>query len=138
MNEPIENLCPFSKPLIGQWCQCPHARLADRCSGKMICNKEAQLMNSCLDLVNQLTQKSRFILNLKAQDIELTHAQLMKIRCGGLQGMHRLLGFNQADIPDVRLLIDTISQKYAEIQYFPFEMIIKDIKDFSHRNKKRS
>ena len=89
-----------------------------------------------MDLDNQLRQNSRFVLNLGVQNAELTHSQGMKIRCGGLQGMHRELGFNQADIPDVRTLIDAISENYGDIQYFPFKRILNDIKNFSHRKKR--
>lgn len=43
-------LCPFSKPILGKWCSCPHAKLTERCSGKMACTRLDDLYDSCLEL----------------------------------------------------------------------------------------
>lgn len=132
-----EKLCPFSKPLIGQWCRCPHARLTDRCSGKMTCCRETDFLESCQGLVAILQKQSQFILGTSQAHAELTHTQLMKIRCGGLRGMSRELGCDQAEAPLVRAVIDQAIADYGHINNFPFETIIQDIQSFSHRKQKR-
>jgi hypothetical protein len=66
--------------------------------------------------------------------------QLMKIRCGGLLGMQRIL-MDEADAsgaPDVLKLIQLAEQRYGEVRDFPFSEIVSDIQNFSHRAKKRS
>lgn len=132
-----EKLCPFSKPLIGQWCRCPYARLADRCSGKMTCSREADYLESCQGLVEVIKKHSQFILGISDTHAELTHTQLMKIRCGGLQGMSRELGADQAEAPLVRAVIDQATAEYGNLNDFPFNKILKDIQSFSHRKQKR-
>ncbi|MCW8825384.1 MAG: hypothetical protein OQK78_03065 [Gammaproteobacteria bacterium] len=130
-----ERLCPFSKPIIGQWCRCPHARLAERCSGKMICSREEDYRDSCIGLADLLREKSRFVLGIAAEDEELTHAQLMRLRCGGLLGMQRILELDVAEPPVVRGVMDAAEKQYGELSEFPFSEIVRDIKAFNHRRK---
>jgi len=126
-------LCPFSKPILGKWCHCPHAKLADRCSGKMTCLRQDDLQSSCVELVEAFKQNTRFILGLKNDQAELTHAQLMKIRCGGLLGMQRIYNFDINQSVDIRHIIDNTINQYGKLADFPFDTIVKDIKDFHHR-----
>lgn len=137
MIKSIENLCPFSKPLMGQWCQCPYARLIDRCSGKMSCSGGENLYDSCNHLAKLLKQKSRFILGLNSAKTELTHAHSVKIRCGGLLGMQRHLEITVGQAPLIRDVINAAEARYGRIDDFPYDKIIQDINNFSHRNSRR-
>jgi len=61
----------------------------------------------------------------------------MKIRCGGLLGMQRVLsGSNR--VPDVLEVMDLAQQKYGDVSKFPFNEIVRDIKEFTHRSKRHS
>jgi len=124
-------LCPFSKPIIGQWCRCPHARLADRCSGKMLCAEAATHLAGCHHLEQVLRDNTRFVLGLGKADVTLTHAQSMKVRCGGIEGMARVLGL--AAPPEVLQVIAAAQQAYGELENFPFQSIVSDVQAFSHR-----
>lgn len=126
-------LCPFSKAILGKWCQCQHSKLADKCSGKMTCTRLDDLKHSCLELDNAFKSNSRFILGVTNNNAELTHANLMKIRCGGLLGMRRVLNIDNEGSVDIRNVIDRISSQYAGIEHFPFNDIVQDIKLFKHR-----
>ena len=130
-----EQLCPFSKPIVGQWLQCPHARLAEHCSGKMVCSIEESTRDSCIGLADLLREKSLFVLGIAHDDDELTHAQLMKIRCGGLLGMQRVLGQDVDESPVVREIVAGAEARYGDVVQFPFSEIVRDIKAFSHRHK---
>ena len=131
-----KTLCPFSKPIIGNWCQCQYANLDDRCAGKMTCLKSEQYISGCYDLVDILKEQSRFILGISQPDQDLTHMQLMKIRCGGLLGMQRVLSDHEKEMPDVLSVMNLAEQKYGDVMLFPFNDIVRDIKDFSHRKKR--
>ena len=130
-----DTLCPFSKPIIGNWCQCTQANLAERCAGKMICKQSDKYLAGCRELVSIFKEKSRFVLGLSQHHDELTHMQLMKIRCGGLQGMHRVLSDNK-HTPDVLETLELTRQRFGSVNEFPFSEIVKDIQDFNHRKKK--
>ena len=126
-------LCPFSKPILGKWCSCPHAKLADRCSGKMSCTRMDDLNSSCHELDQAFKTNTRFILGLNNDNDELTHAQLMKIRCGGLAGMRRVLGMKTNEPVSIREVIDSTLNKYGDIENFVYNEIVQDIKNFKHR-----
>ena len=130
-----DTLCPFSKPIIGNWCQCQHANLAERCAGKMVCKQADKYLTECRSLVEIFKEKSRFVLGINQQQNELTHMQLMKIRCGGLRGMQRVLS-NNSNIPNVLDIMRISTEHYGSVNEFPFNEIIRDIKAFSHRKKK--
>ena len=125
-------LCPFSKALIGDWCTCPYAIIAERCSGKMVCGREEDYLESCIGLSELLKDKSRFVLSVNSDD-ELTHAQLMKVRIGGLLGMQRVLQGATEKLPEVRDVIDLAESRYATVTQFPFNEIMPDIRQFNHR-----
>lgn len=129
----IVDLCPFSKPILGKWCQCSHARLAERCSGKMICSQAQEYRQSCMELDELLKTNSRFIFGQSSQQVELTHAQLMKIRCGGLTAMQKVLGLNSAKPLDILDLIQSTRQQFQDMTEFPYNEIVRDIKEFKHR-----
>ncbi|MFK5894604.1 MAG: hypothetical protein QM504_15390 [Pseudomonadota bacterium] len=117
-------------------CKCQYANLDDRCAGKMTCLKADVYIKGCYDLVDLFKEQSRFILSLSLHDQELTHMQLMKIRCGGLLGMQRVLSDDCNDVPDVLDIQNQTVEKYGEVNKFPFNDIVRDIKDFSHRKKR--
>jgi len=135
-----KTLCPFSKPIIGGWCSCKHANLDERCAGKMTCLKADEHISGCYDLVDIFKENSRFVLGLSQNENELTHMQLMKIRCGGLLGMQRILfrsGITvNSEVPDVLDIMYLAKQKFVSVNDFPFNEIIRDIKEFSHRKKR--
>jgi len=133
-----KTLCPFSKPIIGNWCQCHHANLDERCAGKMTCLKAGEYLTDCYELVELFKEKSRFVLGLSPHNEELTHMQLMKIRCGGLIGMQKILQHKTSDAPDVLEIMHKAKQTYGSLDKFPFSEIVREIKTFTHRKRKHS
>lgn len=127
-----EVLCPFSKPILGKWCQCQYARLAERCSGKMNCTRASDFMNSCKILDDEIRKNTRFILGVKDINADLTHAQLMKIRCGGLIGMSKVLHLGSDSI-QIREIVEQTINTYNSLELFPYNEIVKDIRQFNHR-----
>lgn len=101
----------------------------------MFCARAAEYQESCAELVEVLKEKSRFVLGVSPDDTELTHAQLMKIRCGGLLGMQRILKMGIGAPPAVREVISAAQSQYGDLSRFPFSEIVRDIKAFRHRKK---
>jgi len=108
----------------------------ERCAGKMVCKQPEKYLSHCRELVNLFKEKSRFVLGISQHQNELTHMQLMKIRCGGLLGMHRLLTNSQDSIPNVLQTMELAHNTYGDIRNFPFSEIVKDINDFNHRKNR--
>ena len=135
MTDQKDNLCPFSKPIIGKWCRCQHAVLTERCAGKMRCFKADTHMQHCHNLVTELEKNTRFILGVSDSNEPLTHQQYMKIKCGGIQGIHRILNPDSEDLPYVFDTIDIMQERYQSLSNFPFNEIVRDIAQFKHRKR---
>jgi hypothetical protein len=60
----------------------------------MTSTRAEEWLNPCHSTVDVFTQKSYFVGGLSQGGIEQPHAQLMKICCGGLLGMQRVLDLN--------------------------------------------
>jgi hypothetical protein len=137
-DNPDKDLCPFSKPILGDWCQCPHAQVMDRCSGKMSCTSRNNLRKDCLRLVELLRNNASFVLGISGVKTQLTHSQYMKIKCGGIQGMQRVLeGRNARDLPMITEIIADARDLYGNLEHFPYAEIVGDIQSFSHRKPSR-
>ena len=83
LNRMKKTLCPFSKPIIGNWCQCKYANFDDRCAGKMTCLKSDVYLADCYELVELFKENSLIVFGITQREAEITHMQLMQIRCGG-------------------------------------------------------
>ena len=103
----------------------------------MTCLEATKHMPGCRALVDVFRDKSRFVLGISHQQEELTHMQLMKIRCGGLLGMQRILKAD-TDVPAVIDIIELATEKYGNISEFPYNEIVRDIQDFNHRKTKKN
>ena len=132
-----ENLCPFSKAIIGKFCQCPHASLLERCSGKMLCTEAEDHLQECESLVKVLVYNSRFIFSVTDTSLPLTHQNMMKIKCGGLIGINRVICSKEQIKPSVIKTKSLIKHEYGSFDKFPFGQIIRDISTFKVRNKRK-
>ncbi len=132
-------LCPFSKPILGNFCQCRHALAVDRCAGKMSCGGDADALAACHRLVAILKERGRFLVGSATTDGMFTHAQLMKLRCGALRGMQRILApaaeGERADPPVILELIALAERRFGSLEGFPYSDIAPDIAAFSHRRR---
>jgi hypothetical protein len=131
------DLCPFSKPILGDWCECPHAQVMDRCSGKMNCTSRTGHRKQCLRLVELLRNNARFVLGLTEASHQLTHSKYMKIKCGGIQGMQRMLEESPQNIPLITEVVADVLDLYGSLEKFPYCEIANDIRQFNHRKSSR-
>jgi len=102
----------------------------------MACHYENKFHQSCQNLANILKDHSSFILGFNKDETELTHAQTMKIRCGGLLGMQRIMNIEVNSPPVIPDIISVSHILYGDALQFPFNKIMQDIKKFSHRKKR--
>jgi len=108
----------------------------EACTGKMACNRESQYHMSCSNLVNTLKESASFILGINKHNTELTHSQSMKVRCGGILGMQRVMGIDVDHPPVIPDILSACEHQYNTIDDFPFNEIVQDIKTFNHRKRR--
>jgi hypothetical protein len=131
----VINLCPFSKVIAARIATCPHARQVDRCSAKMTCLAADNWLPICDTLDEQLKTNARFIVHLATDEAQMTHQQSLKIRAGGIIGIHRILNLEDTET-QIPSMIAQLKKRYHRLEDFPYEKIINDIKSFSVRPKR--
>jgi hypothetical protein len=88
----------------------------------------------CGQLAALLREKSAFALRLTSTRRILPHAMMMKIQCGGLQGMRQALD-PVAGQPDVRRMVLKGRERYGELATLPFSEIVQGVAAFKLRRR---
>lgn len=88
----------------------------------------------CGQLAALLREKSAFALRLTSTRRILPHAMMMKIQCGGLQGMRQALD-PVAGQPDVRRMVLKGRERYGELAMLPFSEIVQGVAAFQLRKR---
>jgi hypothetical protein len=88
----------------------------------------------CGQLAALLREKSAFALRLTSTRRILPHAMMMKIQCGGLQGMRQALD-PVAGQPDVRRMVLKGRERYGELAMLPFSEIVQGVAAFQSRRR---
>lgn len=88
----------------------------------------------CGQLAALLREKSAFALRLTSTQRILPHAMMMKIQCGGLQGMQQVLDPAAAQ-PDVRRMVLKGRERYGELAMLPFSEIVQGVAAFQSRRR---
>jgi hypothetical protein len=88
----------------------------------------------CGQLAALLREKSAFALRLTSTQRILPHAMIMKIQCGGLQGLQLALDA-KTGIADVRRLVLKGREQFGELATLPFSEIVKGVAAFQLRKR---
>jgi hypothetical protein len=81
-----------------------------------------------------LREKSAFALGLADTQHILPHAMVMKIQCGGLDGLKALLDPG-AVAPDVRRLVRLAQEAYGELAALPFSAVVQGVAAWKSRRR---
>jgi hypothetical protein len=88
----------------------------------------------CAQMSGLLREKSAFVLRLADTQRILPHAMVMKIQCGGLNGLKALLD-PQALAPNVRRLVRLAQERYGELGALPFSEIVQGMAAWKARRR---
>lgn len=124
--------CPFGKAILARCCACELAQqraIAER--ETVHCAQQAQ-REQCHALHGWLQRNSMFALRRIDPAQPLTHAQHMKIQCGGLHGLQR--EFDEAEeVRDVAALVAAACQRFGSLEQWPSARIVQAIAAFRLR-----
>lgn len=126
--------CVFEKALLARHAVCGLAANQAIGEREVIACTSPLARAECGQLSGLLREKSAFALKLPNTERILTHAAVMKIQCGGLQGLQGLLD-PEAPAPDVRRLVLLGRERFGDLGALPFPEIIKGVAAFRLRKK---
>lgn len=126
--------CPFDKAILAGCCACELAEkhyVAER--ETVVCTEDSACL-SCLKLHGLLRHNSAFALRQIHDEAPITHAQEMKLQCGGLLGLQQAL--DGADtVADVAGLVAAAQQKFGSLENFPYAQIVQSVASFKLRKR---
>jgi hypothetical protein len=126
--------CIFERALLARHAVCELAanhQIAERES--IACTRPAAHAD-CAQMAQLLREKSAFALGLTATRRILPHAMVMKIQCGGLDGLRALL--DPASLaPSVRRLLRLARECHGDFGELPFSEIVQGMAAWKGRRR---
>ena len=126
--------CIFERALLARHAVCGLAETHQLAERESIACTLPAAHEACTKLAELLREKSSFALHLAAPQRILPHAMVMKIQCGGLDGLRDLLDA-AALVPNVRRLVCLAEERYGDLGELPFSEIVQGMAAWKARRR---
>lgn len=126
--------CVFERALLARHAVCELAVRHHVAEREMVACAQPVARAVCAEMVALLRDNSAFALGLTSARRILPHAMLMKIQCGGLDGLKHLLDAD-AVAPDVRRLMRLAKDGYGDFAELPFSRIVQGVAAWQGRRR---
>lgn len=125
LSEMIERPCTFEKAILAGCVECrrvERVQIAERES--VTCMNQASL-SRCTSLHVHLRHGFAFALKNLHENAALSHAQEMRVQCGGLLGLQHVLN-GCAEVENVDALLDSALQQWGELAAIPYSEVVHE------------
>lgn len=126
--------CVFEHALLARHAVCELAQSHQIAERESVACTQAAANEACARTLELLREKSNFALHLTAPQPILPHAMLMKIQCGGLDGLRALLDAG-ALVPNVRRLVRLAEEREGGLAELPFSEVVKGVAAWKSRRR---
>ena len=120
----IARPCPFEKSILTHCAPCSLAEKHNVAEREVVACGDQASLERCFALHDALRHNFSFALGKSTSDGPLTHAQEMRIQCGGLAGLQFAVDGND-EVSDVSALAKLALQKYRELADYPYVQIVQ-------------
>ena len=132
----LDSPCPFEKALFAGCGQCVLAQRRNLAEREVIACRSAAARADCTALLQRLRLNARFALHLHPARDRLTHAQEMKVQCGGLSGLRRALA--GTDEPgDLHELVCSAHRREGGLESLPYAALMQAVAAWQPRRRAR-
>lgn len=126
--------CAFERALLARHAVCELAASDQIAERESIACTQSVAHEACASMAELLREKSAFALGLTGTRRILPHATMMKIQCGGLDGLKALLD-SAALAPNVRRLVRLAGARYGELGALPFSEVVQGVAAWKLRRR---
>ena len=127
--------CVFERALLARHAVCELAAWHQIAERETVSCSLPAAREACAQLGDMLREKSAFALGLASTRRILPHAMVMKIECGGLDGLKTLLDA-EALAPSVRRLVRLALERYGDLGALPFSGIVQGMAAWQTRRRR--
>lgn len=114
--------CVFEKAQLAVQAGCALVQRSLLAEREMVFCPDVGSHARCLELHDQLRRSFSFALG-KTHDEELTHAQEMRVQCGGLKGLHQVLA-GDCEVRDTDGLAAEALRRWGDWQGVPWSEVV--------------
>ncbi len=127
--------CAFSHPLMVGEFRCANGQPIVRRGGPGVgCGSESA-HRRCARLFDNLKSESLTALGLQDDPLSLPHSILVKIQCGGLTGIARMLERRSGD--DVAAMLDAAELQFQGIDAVPVHQLVEEISAYRVKRRRK-
>ena len=126
--------CVFERALLARHAVCDLAVWHQIAERETVSCSQPPAREACARMAGMLREKSAFALGLANTQRILPHALVMKIQCGGLDGLKSLLDA-EALAPNVRRLVRLAQERYGDPEALPFSEIVQGMAAWKARRR---
>ena len=127
--------CPFEKAILSSRCGCEKFQRLNIAEREAAACVSVSAQQQCVELLEQLYQNSRFALQQSDLNSPLAHAQMMKLQCGGLQGLQSILK-QSGNINNINGLVKSLFTNFDDLKKIPYQEIVQFISHYQVRKKR--
>lgn len=127
--------CVFERALLARHAVCELAVRHQIAERETVACAQPVARAVCAQMSGLLREKSAFALGQKTALRILPHAMVMKIQCGGLDGLKALLD-PEALAPDVRRLMRLAKERHGDLETLPFSAIVQGVAAWKPRRRR--
>jgi len=130
--------CPFEKALVAKRCFCEKEVRHNIAERDVAGCSSAEIAEDCGTLLDLLRHNAQFALHLTHIEGGLPHAKEMKVQCGGLLGLQKVLDPAKADdetVENVFGLVWEAVKRFGDLASLPYGEIVKTVSSFEIRRR---
>lgn len=131
--EAVRLSCPFEKAILSRCADCDQAHKFNIAEREAAACEAPVARENCLTLHGLLHQNALFALKLSSPDKPLPHAKELKIQCGGLLGVRRLLHPETAVVENIHGLIGEIRARFGNMSALPYSEVVRTMNAYEAR-----
>ena len=130
--------CVFERAILCRCCGCEHAikrNIAEREAAGCL-NAPAHAL--CVELKKELRRVAAFTLKLANPDEPLPHTKELKLQCGGILGVARVVTpETTGPVANIISVLLAATQQYGALANFPYQEIIHAVHTYEPRPRRK-
>lgn len=134
--EVVRLSCPFEKAILSRCADCGQAQKFNIAEREGVACEAPVSRENCLTLRGLLHQNAVFVFKLTQPGEPLPHAKEIKVQCGGLLGVQRLIESEATAVGDVHGLVVEIHRRYGGMQTLPYNEVVKSVAAYEGRRRR--
>ena len=132
---PSGTVCVFAKALLARVAVCGLAGRRSVGERELVECSSVVARTNCGTLAALMHERARFALRLPGPGQLMIHAQALRLHCGGLIGLQRVLAVAQ---PDVHAMVGVAHERHGSLTELPWDVIVREIANWQPNRRRRT